>query len=223
MLNSDRFLKTFNMIEHHLRKVTKKEKDTTFSTLIDLASRSDAAVRALKEDLKEFAELRNAIVHDVRKWKDGRPIAEPNDWAVAEIERIASLLTDPPKVIPLFQKKVFTLEVNDPIAKAVKSMFDHSFSQIPIYDGQEFMGLLTTNTVVRWLGACVAEDILSLTETSVASVLSYTEDPDNYCFFGRKATLFEALEKFQDYARDGKKLEAILITESGKGSVPCFL
>ena len=94
-------------------------------------------------------------------------------------------------------------------------MFAQSFSQIPIYDNQEFRGLLTTNTVARWLGACVTEDIFSLRETSINTVLTYAEEVDNYCFLKKSATVFEALQEFQEYERNGKRLEAILITESG--------
>jgi hypothetical protein len=97
-------------------------------------------------------------------------------------------------------------------------MFARSYSQIPIYDGSIFTGLLTTNTVARWLGACVNEEILSLTETSIANVLTYTEDKDNFSFLGKSSTIFEALERFQIYERKGKRLEAILITQRGKSS-----
>jgi hypothetical protein len=95
-------------------------------------------------------------------------------------------------------------------------MFEQSFSQMPVYDGAIFVGLLTANTVARWLGASVAEDIFSLSETPVSDVLGYTEDKDNFSFLRRDSTLFEVLEKFQTFEREGKRLEAILITQNGK-------
>lgn len=216
MLNSDRFLYAFNSIQRHLRKLTKREKNTSFCELVKEASKSDVVVQCFNNDLKEFAVLRNAIVHDCT---DYHVLAEPNDRTVKEIEHLASLLLDPPKIIPQFQSKVYTLSVGDPVAKAVKAMFEQSFSQIPIYDDEAaFVGLLTTNTVTRWLGASVKDDILSLTETSITDVFSFTEDKDNFSFLSRDSTLFEALEKFQTYERKGKRLEAILITQSGKDS-----
>ena len=215
MLNSDRFLNAFNSIELYLRKFTKQGKETRFYALVDLASNSNPAIRRSKDDLKEFADLRNAIIHERT---DGRVLAEPNDKAVNEIERINSLLLNPPKVIPQFQDKVYSLFVNDPIAKAVEVMLAQSYSQIPIYDSSIFVGLLTANTVTRWLGACVTEEILSLTDTSIANVLAYTEDKDNFSFLGRASTIFEALERFQIYQKKGKRLEAILITQNSKSS-----
>jgi len=159
LLNSDRFLNAFNSIERSLRKFTKKEKGERFYTLVDVASKSYPIVRHFSNDLKEFADLRNAIVHERT---DGHVLAEPNNQAVEMIEHIASLLSNPPKVIPLFKCKVYALSVGDPIAKAVKAMSERSFSQMPVYDGAAFVGLLTANTVARWLGASITEDIFSL-------------------------------------------------------------
>jgi len=98
-------------------------------------------------------------------------------------------------------------------------MFEQSFSQIPICDNKDaFVGLLTTNTVTRWLGASVKDDIFSLTETPITDVFNFTEDKDNFIFLSRDSTLFKALERFQTHEKNGKKLEAILITQNGRRS-----
>jgi predicted transcriptional regulator len=110
------------------------------------------------------------------------------------------------------------LKPNDVVAKAVKVMLQESFSQIPIYDDKGFVALLTTNTVSRWLGSCLDVDILSLSETTVESVLKFSEGQENCSFLSRSTTVFDALEKFQLYQKDGKRLEAILITQNGKPS-----
>jgi hypothetical protein len=88
MLNSDRFLNAFNSIERYLREFAKQGKETRFYALVDLASNSNPAVRRFKDDLKEFADLRNAIVHERT---DGHVLAEPNDKAVNEIAAIPNL------------------------------------------------------------------------------------------------------------------------------------
>ena len=214
-LNSDRFLDAFSSIEKFLHRAAKKERGAPFYALVDTVGQSNPAVRHFARDLKEFADLRNAIVHERT---NGHVIAEPNDRAVAEIERIVETITNPPKVIPLFQTEVLRLQISDSVAEAVKSMYDRSFSQIPVYDGEKFAGLLTTNTVAVWLGSCAEEEIFSLTETTIATVLEYTEDEDNHLFVGRGTTLSEIQERFQEYERRGKRLEAILVTESGKAT-----
>jgi predicted transcriptional regulator len=212
-LNSDRFVDAFNRIEKWLRKTAKAQRGASFYALVDGVGRSNAAVRHYAFDLKEFADLRNAIIHERT---DDHVIAEPNDRTVAEIEGIAARLTNPPQVIPLFQTEVLVLQITGSVTEAVKPMCEQSFSQVPVYDGKDFAGVLTTNTVARWLGSCAEEEIFSLTETTIRSILKYTEDEDNHAFLGRGATLFDVLEMFEAYQGRGKRLEAILLTENGK-------
>ena len=215
MLNSKKFLNAFSSIEKYLRDRSPNDRRMPFYELVEVVGVVDRAVRRFEKDLKEYADLRNAIIHER---SDGRVIAEPNDQAVSDIERINRLLQKPPVLIPLFQTQVITFSATDSLAAAVKVMLGKSISQVPIYDKEEITGLLTTNTIARWLGSCVNDDIFSLKETRIAEVLKYTEDKDSYVFLGRDSSIFEALENFQDYESRGKKLEAILITGNGKPS-----
>ena len=170
-------------------------------------------IRSYKDDLKEYADLRNAIVHER---SGGSIIAEPNDYVVDRIERIAAVLEKPPTVIPEFQIKVTTIKDSDSIAKALKLILKQSFSQVPVMKSGKFTALLTANTITRWLGASVAEDVFSLSETTIEQVLTFTEDKKNYAFIGRNTTMFKALELFGESEKEGKHLDALLITQNGK-------
>ena len=75
--NSDRFLAAFSRIEQSLRKMTKSSKQDSFGTLLDRAT--SATIRRFSNDLREFAELRNAIVHERG---GGYVIAEPHPETV---------------------------------------------------------------------------------------------------------------------------------------------
>lgn len=213
MTNADRFLGAYNEIDKYLRHLTRGDKSEGFYKLIEIASRSDRRVRQFSIDLKEFADLRNAIVHERT---DEHIIAEPNERAVAKIVRLAQILMDPPKVFPLFGvDNLFTLQADLPIANAVTVMEEKSYSQVPIFVRDKFKGLLTSNTVARWLGASVEEEIFSLTETLISDVLVHTEDRDHVTILGRNSDIFEVVDMFRQRERQGKRLEAILITHSG--------
>jgi CBS domain-containing protein len=217
MLNSEKFLQAFANIEKRLRRMTSCKKSVPFFQVIDRAAERDPAVRRYKDDLKEFADLRNAIVHERT---DGHPIAEPNSRAVREMERIEVHLTSPPKVLPIFQKEVVGVEVDTPISQAVALMKAGAFSQLPVNRSGRFVGLLTANTVTRWLGASVKDEIVSLTETMVGEVLRHTEDGENHVFLNGEASLFAVLSKFDDFGKRGKPLDAILLTYDGKTERP---
>lgn len=213
MLNSDKFLDTFSKIEKWLQREAHADRTFTFYQLIDRATSKNRAVKYYRDDLKEFADLRNAIVHERT---DGHVIAEPNDRAVAEFDEIGTQLLDPPKVIPNFQKTVETLEATDSVGKAVTTILNGSFSQLPIVSDGKVIDLLTSETVVRWLASEVSNDLISLLESKIEQVLLHTEDPEHYCFLPRTASLHEVLFQFEDFESRGKNLNAILITHGGK-------
>ncbi len=213
MKNSERFLNAFIAIEDFLRQEINVDNYVTFYQVIDKAILSNSTVRSYKDDLKEYADLRNAIVHER---SGGNIIAEPNDYVVDRIERIANVLEKPPTVIPEFQTKVTTVKNSDSVAKALKLILKQSFSQVPVMKSNKFIGLLTANTITRWLGANVAEDVFSLSETIIEHVLTFTEDEKNYEFIGRNTTMFKALELFGKSEEQGKYLDALLITQNGK-------
>ncbi len=210
---TDRFLDSYGNIERFLRKYTQSDKDIRFYGLIEKAGRSNRAVRALKDDLKEIGDLRNAIVHERGT---GEAIAVPNEKAVNLIEKLRDLVTAPPKVIPIFQRDVYTCNSKAPIAIALKAMYKYRYSQIPIIQDNKFVKLLTANTVTNWLGSCIADEIFSVMETAIDEVCVYVEDEDNYVIISQDTNVFELIERFQEYEYAGRKLEAVLITRSGK-------
>ena len=170
MPQSEMFLKAFANLERWLRRSTNSARAVPFYQVVDRAAERLPAARRFRDDLKEFADLRNAIVHERT---DGHPIAEPNARVVEDIQRLETLLTSPPMVVSHFQRKVVTAEDTWPLSRAVKLMEARNFSQLPVRRAECFVALLTANTITRWLGAKTAEDIVSINEATVAEVLKH--------------------------------------------------
>lgn len=212
---SKRFLTAFYGVEKHLERIAGSKKGPgyrdTFYDLVNAASKGDAAVRRYEVDLKEYADLRNAIVHE-RRGDDA--IAEPHPEIVTALEAILANLTKPPLVSSRFTKTVVTCSPSDPISKATRIMREGNFSQVPVYD-DEFRGLLTGETVARWLASRLSLDEIIIGEP-VEVVMRETEDPDNFVLLARTATIFDAKERFDDYYRRGKSLDAIVISDAGR-------
>ncbi len=213
MINSDIFLATFSEIESWLRKQAGVDRFTPFYQLIERASERNRTIAQYRDDLKEFADLRNAIVHER---SDGHVIAEPNDRAIAAFQKIRTALINPIAVIPLFASKVLSRSQSDSVGTAVTDMREGSFSQLPILSDGKVIALLTSETVVRWLATEVKNQIVNPWETQIGAVIGHAENQDHYCFLPRRATLLEALFKFEDFTARGRSLDAILITEAGR-------
>jgi len=214
---TSRFLNAFYAIEAHLEKASARGRPLnrhrdTFYELLDSA-KDDPAVRLFQADLKEYADLRNAIVHER---KGGFPIAEPHPDTIDSIEHILKQLTSPPKLMPRFRKKVEICSPRDPIRTPARMMHDHNFSQLPVYD-EQYVALLTSETIARWLGVSVGEDDIVI-GAAVARVLREAEDSDNCVLMSAGSTTYEAKERFDDYQSRGKWLDAILITQNDRKS-----
>jgi CBS domain-containing protein len=170
-------------------------------------------VRRHRDDLKEYADLRNAIVHER---SDGRPIAEPHDRSVAELQRLAAVISNPPQVLPAFQKKVHTVDGSARISEALSFFFPKNYSQVPVTSDRGIVGLLTTNTVSRWLAAQADRELVDLTEHSVLDALKHTEHDGNWQIVPRSTLLADIVEAFDNMEAHGKRLDAVLVTNSGK-------
>lgn len=211
--NSERFLTAFRRIERWLEThAPGARRIDGFGNSINHFAKKNNVIRRFRDDLRQFAELRNAMVHE---YAGEKLIAEPNDWTVERIEMIAQELVQPPRVLPAFAKQVITVPPEASVSTALRVMHEHGFSQVPVSQDTRCRGLLTGNTIARWLAARISEDIFSLEETTVADVLHFAgqEKTSNFRFAARDTTLFDVLDLFA--TNRAKRLEAVLITHSG--------
>jgi CBS domain-containing protein len=210
---SSRFLDAFSAIEKHLRKLLDADRHITFNEMVERAARTDKGVRRLRGQLKDFGELRNFVVHEYRR---DQPTASPSPHAVERLQAIRDELLSPPKLIDLFRRPVETSTPADPVGAAARKMHDGSFSQLPIYDGARLVGLLTAETIARWLASRLAGGLGLLEEEAVEVVVRHEEGTHAYAVMGRDATVEDALSAFDDHLHSGKSLDAIILTHDGR-------
>ena len=212
---TSRFLSAFNIIHDWMKHSFGKE-DVDFVILLNQLDRSNSEVRRHSAELKRFAKLRNLIAHN---HSHTQPLAVPTALSVERLETISKQLLSPPLLFTLAAKPVESCQPTDPLGICVKKMHDGAFSQLPIYDGQRYWGLLTAETIARWLASFFVGDGQGIVdEQSVAEVMRHQEDGDNVEFMARTATVANALAAFDKFLHNGHRLEAILITNSGSRS-----
>ena len=209
---TSRFLDSFATIEKHLRRMLDANRSATFNELLGRAVSRDRSVRRLRDQLKTLGELRNFLVHE---YKSDQPLAVPSESTVQRIQIIRDELLSPVRLVDLFRPPVEICSPSDPIGVAAKRMLDGSFSQLPVYSGNTLMGLLTSETVARWLAAQLADGQGILEERPVQEVMRHEEGTHSYVVMGRSATIDDALTEFDDYMHAGKVLDAIILTHNG--------
>lgn len=188
------FLAAFNDIESHLRASLNARNSDGFTWMVRLAAKKNLVTEQQSRTLQEFAELRNAIVHG--DFEHGLAIADPRPDTIREIELIRDSLIRPALAIDILGPKgVQTLKPTSSIMSALKLIKNSTISQFPIYDGTTFVGLLTTNTIARWV-ANDLDDNSHLDAVTIADALAYAEHPERPEFFARDVTAATVISTF---------------------------
>lgn len=212
--NSERFLLAFNKIEKLMKSLVKEKDHMSFFKAIDLSKKEHAAIRKYEDDLREFGDLRNAIVH--HRTEAEYAIAEPHTEIVELIEHIENLLSQPVTVGTTFAREVHTVRAEHTLEEVLRKVRDKKFKHIPVYKNGEFSGLITANGIMRWLAATVDEKSISREITTMDDILKYEKNGNTYRFIASNTSVYEAQEIFKDSILAGRMLEALLITRNGR-------
>jgi predicted transcriptional regulator len=208
---AEEFLHLLNQIDEYLKQRVKRHEGRGFMMRLDIAARQDPVLQRFKEELREFSELRNAIVH----YRDfpASVIAEPTEEALDRLRQIVEQILDPPKLIPTFAGAVRCFRPDEPLREAMGFMNNKGYSQLPVYDGAQ-MFLLTTDGIARWTLA-QPEACIDFSTRKVADVLPL-EKPGIFRLQRGDATVESARRAFHEALAKGIKLRAILITRDSQ-------
>lgn len=212
---TSRFLSAFNRIEKRLKTLAGSH--AAFFQLIDRAASTDSAVARLRARLRRLGNMRNMFVHEHDHTSE---VAVPTEQTVTAIEALTDALESPPLLLALAVQDVKWCRHDEPIGAAVRVMYDGAFSQLPVSDGARLVGLLTGETIARWLAATYAIGKEVNFNESIHAVLTHQEPTTTHAILSQSATVFDGLTRFEAALHQGQALLAILITTTGGESDP---
>lgn len=178
--NSDRFLTAFNRIDHTMRDMIGAKDFIPFYRLVDQAKKKSPLVRKYEDDLRSYADLRNAIVH--HRVSPDYVIAEPHISIVEKIEHIDEVLARPKLVGQVFRKRVLSFQMADSLQHTLKAIRKRKYTQFPVYDGEVFQGLVTTVGITNWLATSMAGTHFPRRTPILQDILHHEKNEVNYKF-----------------------------------------
>lgn len=210
--NAKEFLKLYNELTDYLRVITRADRSVPYTKLVDRAAEIDAPTKRVSNRLKDYGDLRNAIVHH-REYPE-EIIAEPINDAVIQFRTIVEEIRSPKKVIPTFERTVQTFAASEPLAKALSFMLESDFSQIPVVrDGT--LTLLTVEGIAKWLEDQARHDSVVISEATIEDALR-KDITSTFLVMSSDHNVYDAREAFATSLERGRpRLFAILITRSG--------
>ena len=207
-----RFELAFNRIHARLKELSKGSNRDRFIDLLQENKDKYSAFRYHFYKLKQYAKLRNAIVHE--EVEDGYYIAEPHISVVEDIEKISESVYHPPKVLDLASKPVVFLHVQTPMEQVLQLISKHEYSQYPVYEEQRFKGLITEGGVAKWLADHIHESFDVIKRCCASDILEI-EKKRNVAFMKKDKDIYELENLFEQFSKKRLKLEAVIITETG--------
>lgn len=214
MNRADEFVRLFNTLVDRLRKMTGQGHAAAFHELVAAAARTNPVVKRNVSLLRDYSELRNAIVH--YHSYPAEYVAEPTEKTLARFGNLVDAIASRRKLYPAHRKDVRVFQADEKFTEALKYMDEMNFSQVVALKHGEHV-LLTAEGIAEWLQTRVKGECLDLSTYTVGDVLEF-EKGQKSTVMSRFQTIDEALELFSKTAlgRRSTRIYAIIITHSGK-------
>ena len=207
------FIQLYNQLVDHLRDLTGADRGVNFPQLVSMAARKDQSVRRHAARIREYADLRNAMVH-YRSFPE-EFIAEPTEEAVATFREIVEGVVSPKPLLPAYRKEVRVFSTSDRLVTILVYMRDRDYAQVAVRDGGSLM-LLTLKGIARWLLKQANADTVNVAQATVRDALAF-DDPKNCVIMSGSQTIYDAQQAFIDaLVKEKRRLFAIIVTETGK-------
>ncbi|WLR54348.1 CBS domain-containing protein [Mesobacillus subterraneus] len=210
---SGKFETAFNRIHKELKEMVKGTDSDAFVELLYSGYKNHSLVRKYKSELHQFAKLRNAIVHE--RVNADFYIAEPHIEVVERIEEIAREFEKPQTALSIATSPVFYYYEDAYLKDVLKVINKFDFTRFPVYDKDDkYVALLTSKEIIQWMAKHFTDSVVHFEDVRVQELLT---NGKNYfvIFVDEDASLYHIEELFERYHTRGKKLQAVIITETG--------
>ena len=211
MARGEEFIRHYNELDHQLKKLSGDRSGAPFWKRARMAARRHPTIRRVLDDLLEYHELRNAIVHHRDYPK--RLIASPAPAVVEALARIVAELSSPKLVMPTFASDVRCFAPGTLLVDVLRHIHERSYTQV-VARVEGALALLTTADIAQWLAAQAGEHPVDLAGVTLANVLPFCR-PSAMELIGRDGTVEEARQRFEQSLSEKRRLFAIIITEHG--------
>ncbi|HEX2766801.1 MAG TPA: helix-turn-helix domain-containing protein [Candidatus Limnocylindria bacterium] len=109
------------------------------------------------------------------------------------------------------RKPVLWAEADQPIGPVARSMYESHFSQVPVRDGDRWIGLLTMETIGRWMAGRGRHDLNVDDRAPIREVLAYADETRDFRVVPPETSPEEIVTHFDAAAARGHPLRAVLV------------
>jgi predicted transcriptional regulator len=209
---TDRFNALFNELTIALCNALKKKKKTPFKKLmVEYTNSRPRRFRVHVDFLWEVARIRNVIAHETTAPRQFPLLPAP--MMIEKLQEVVSRLKNPIIVEQRFLKEVSRVSSTTSLIEVLVKMRQKKYSQLPVYDDEKYVGLLTENGISRWLSKQIKTKagLVDLKGIPVTDVLAQEERRPTCLFVDKAKQVIDIVNLFGD----NRELETVIITKDG--------
>lgn len=217
---SKEFIGIFNELDSYLRKISGMGQTVSHMFVVDRLSETNKIIRNHRDELKLYARLRNAIVHNPFGSKI-EVIAEPHPEVVKKYKTLQNQIMNPPQalVLAIPPKKIYSTTMDASAREVMRVMAQKIFTYVPVLDdARHIIGIFSENTVFLYLTRneiCAADDDTRIAE--FGEYLPLNQHASEYFeFVSKEATIDDVRDLFEKGLVERKRLAAVFITSNGR-------
>jgi CBS domain-containing protein len=109
------------------------------------------------------------------------------------------------------RQQVLTCDADDPVGPVARTLYERHFSQVPVRDGDRWIGLLTTEAIARWMAGRSRNELEVQDAAPVREVLAYADDAGDFRVVPGEMALVRVIGLFDAASAQGQPLKAILV------------
>jgi hypothetical protein len=220
----EEFIEHFGMLEDYTKRLVNQHREGNFIDRVETFIDRVETLRGKKKISEKAAEIfgqasriRNINSHGIRP--RGHIIVNPTKAFVLEFISACDEVLDN---IPLnaYFLKVDVFGTGDRTDNVLRYMNDHDYSQVVVEDSTKKIRLVTSQDFMQWIIKNINKgDLILDTSKPIGSILDDCGKSEWTC---RKKSgyLREVHTAFRMASKKGKKLQAVLLTDSGKPERP---
>lgn len=206
-----RFISAYNIIDNTLRSLYDFKRSMNFADMIHRSANLNHTVRKYEDTIIDYGRLRNSIVHS----SSDEIIAIPNDSVVDEFEKIARLISTPPKALQtIASREVICVDAEELVKDVIQKMSKYGYKSIPVYKDGLLVGIANAARVLETIGGVMnrGEDIDDyIASHNIGQLIEKHVMENYYAVIHADASIEEVLELFWK----NRKMLAVLLTQTG--------
>lgn len=219
MTRAEEYRIEFNKLETMLKKRANARSEESISSVVSslVNIHKDRVVRQFERDIRQFIELRNAIIHQ----STDRAIAEPYEETVTALRQLVVNIEQPKTAWDIATTELIKVELDDNLSEVVKKMAQMHITSLPIVEDKRVIGFVSESTVVKIVDKAFEHGGALIDEAKIKDVAydkPYGDDSDVYAYVTRKVTVYEIEDMFNNAIKKGQRLLAVLVSDKGDAS-----